>query len=468
MGGRKKAEGDTVSLAKQKLQADVSALTNLFETVITKNFNIELPQIDKTITTSEARAKLTDSKLYKKFMKRPFGESERLFFISNVYKFMETVNSLNSIFFDDLSKEDQEANRANAEFAFDLFDEMLLFLGDVKFDDFPKSQVALLTLYALASIDEENIDSVCDAFSSKIPIYKHKLFRRNYSARYNLLSNEDLATRDQFLNLFDFKELISTVIFSTRNIILHHLGIKDYDEAMPFPVKFFLTIVEDENIESMETTAAFIAEKFQRRNKGKGRARDSPSFSPVPQRQRDEYDAYHTAAAERLDVEAYDPTFYGPSENPFDKFALVHQHLGMDLQVVRSNRRATPFEGPADEPLNDPDTEDPLDNGILQADIVFYDQETWKDLEAKVSVKRPAGRGINAWKPREVKVLDYAMGIHQKKWAIINKLYRHQLGDRGQVALKDKARNEIKYRKKNRLPLGNFIYADDARLPETS
>lgn len=67
-----------------------------------------------------------------------------------------------------------------------------------------------------------------------------------------------------------------------------------------------------------------------------------------------------------------------------------------------------------------------------------------------------AGRGYGAWQNSETLVLEKAMAKHGTRWSIITKLYGLQMGNRNQVAIKDKARNEIRRRIAANEDLGSF------------
>ncbi|CEP08651.1 hypothetical protein [Parasitella parasitica] len=65
------------------------------------------------------------------------------------------------------------------------------------------------------------------------------------------------------------------------------------------------------------------------------------------------------------------------------------------------------------------------------------------------------------WTDEEVKALEDGLNeVKKRAWASILSRYRSRLGEHTQTQLKDKAVNEVKRRKKLKLPLGGFYFVD--------
>jgi hypothetical protein len=70
----------------------------------------------------------------------------------------------------------------------------------------------------------------------------------------------------------------------------------------------------------------------------------------------------------------------------------------------------------------------------LVTDEEFYTREVYEENSRLTPNKHSAGRVHGAWTSRQTEVLEQAMEIHGAKWSLIEKFYRLQLGNRGQVS----------------------------------
>ncbi|KAI7855421.1 hypothetical protein BDC45DRAFT_556494 [Circinella umbellata] len=64
------------------------------------------------------------------------------------------------------------------------------------------------------------------------------------------------------------------------------------------------------------------------------------------------------------------------------------------------------------------------------------------------------------WTADEIAALEEGLGLHGPQWALIKYVYKEALSNRTNVQLKDKARNELTYRKKAGEPLGVYAQLD--------
>ena len=64
------------------------------------------------------------------------------------------------------------------------------------------------------------------------------------------------------------------------------------------------------------------------------------------------------------------------------------------------------------------------------------------------------------WTAEEVDALEEGLGLYGGQWALIKNVYKDALCNRTNVQIKDKARNELNYRKKAGEPLGVYAQLD--------
>ncbi|KAJ3222804.1 hypothetical protein HK099_001872 [Clydaea vesicula] len=425
-------------------------------------------------------------------------DSSKYSTLTKFFELMELVQSAEELFTfaetDDNSKHrEADIKTQELERALKILEGLALITDNLEDEGYFRATADLLTLIC---ISKKFSLSEAEAMKEALKLFSSEITSATDHQKIAIVSRRQSEFAQNVKTLttnFSFEDLSNNLVISVRSMLVDVLGFDDFDHNIHAPKAFFThqtaQLNAEEELQLMEVTSNLLntpSESLSHlrhtQQKGKGRAKqhefdnstDSQQsqnpFGRLPQ-------APQLFNAESIHQYQYYQHPFSDTNNQFLGYGMYQDPTMLqnatylnqtprnygegdsftDSPTARTTARRQGRNG--DVGVNGLDDSGDLSD-IEEDQIVIPDYQT-RQLEPPK--KNSAGRGHGAWTPEQIRVLEKAIRKHGTHWAEIERNYRLQLGNRGQLSIKDKARNEIKRRTNNSLPLGFFHKALSSR-----